>query len=105
MDISNILSRYNWKTILAIAVLAFLILYPYPIILSGALIVAPFLKQRFFAVAILFLVLRGFIHDYYAPIFSMVFLAVVILTPFFTFGQIVITTLLIFLGLKLLKKI
>ena len=105
LNIPTIIKRYNWKTVLGIAILSFLLLYPYPLTLFGISLVNPFIKERFVAVGLLFLVLRGLIHDYYASVFSIFFLVVVILSPVLTFGQIVFITLLGLVVLKLLKKI
>lgn len=79
------------KTNLAVlAVLLFLLLYPYELTLGGVPLVNTFIKTRVVSLSILFLVLRGMIHDYYSPRLTILYLMALILAPTLTFGYLVL---------------
>lgn len=88
-----------------LCLLVLLLLYPYRITINGANIVDPYIKKRLASVGILFLVLRGFIHDYYLSLWAILFLCALILSSTLPFGLIVLLTLGGLIILKSLKKI
>ena len=105
VDIRRFIANYNKKTLLALIVLCFLLFYPTPIAINGISIIDPFIRRRVASVGILFLVLRGFVHDYYTSSWALVFLGALILSSTLPFGFIVFLTLAAFIILKFLKKI
>jgi hypothetical protein len=97
--------NYNRKALVALLLLVFLLLYPYSITIGGIDIVDPFMKKRFAAVGILFLTLRGFVHDYYTSVWAIVFLVALISSVTIPFGLIVFLTLAAFTVLRSMKKL
>lgn len=103
--IRKYISNYNKYALLALVLLLFLIFYPYPVTIGGVNIVDPFMKKRFAAVGILFLVLRGFVHDYYLSMWAIIFLIALILSTTIPYGLLVFLTLALFIILRSMKRI
>jgi len=105
VNIRGFIASYNKKTLLALVVLCFLLFYPTPIAIGGISIIDPFIRRRVASVGILFLVLRGFVHDYYTSSWAIVFLIALILSTSLPFGLVVFLTLAAFIILRFLKRI
>jgi len=105
VNIKSFITNYNKKTLLALVVLCFLLFYPNTLLINGFPIIDIFIKKRVVSVGILFLVLRGIIHDYYTPVWAIIFLIALILSPSLPFALIVFLTLATLIILRSLKKI
>ena len=105
MNIKSYIDNYNKKALIPIIVLLFLLFYPYPIVIFGIPIVDVFIKKRLVAVGLLFLILRGMVHDYYLSSWVVLFLLALVVSSSLPFGMIVFLTLGAFIILKALKKI
>jgi len=104
-DFSSIKIYCTKTNLVILAVLLFLLLYPNDLKIGTMPIVNEFIKNRVLSLAIVFLVLRCIVHDYYSPRLAILFLIMLVLAPSLTFGYLVLITLGGLLLLKLLKKI
>jgi hypothetical protein len=73
--------------------------------MAGVVIINDFVKTRVISVGILFLVLKGIIHEYYSQKLGILFLLALILSPTLTFAQLVIVILAGLLIFKVFRRI
>ena len=102
--IGNVTFHFNKVMVFSLIILGVLLFFPLQIKIAGVNLINIFVKERLFAIAILFLVLRSIIHEYYATNLVLLFLVILFLSATFSFAHLVILTLVSIAFLKSLKK-
>lgn len=96
---------YNKEWIILALIYAALLWYPYPIIVSGHFLLNPYIKTRLLAVALFFLVIRGFIREDQRSLVLFMFIGAIILASTLSFAAIVLITAAFLLALRVAKRI
>ena len=88
----------------SLIILGILLFFPPQLEIAGVNLINIFVKERLFAVSILFLILRSIISDYYATNLALLFLVILFLSATFSFAHLVVLTLVSIAFLKSLKQ-
>ena len=90
--------------IFSLVILGVLLFFPPQLEIAGVNLINIFVKERLFAVGILFVVLRSIIDGYYATNLALLFLVMLFLSATLSFAHLVVLILVSIAFLKSLKQ-